>query len=168
MNDDAHHENVGDMIDACRIMSVPFSQVSTVICTEWMQDAAQRIVLRDGKRETADVVADLNFAAGYLQATSNLTGKSWADQLADAAALEDGPAMSPDHLATDVGAHLADTDKIVARINKELEAYRMSQIDDAICFAKGRELQCIQQGALFEAYIYSRARFHLETNKEEA
>ena len=35
-----------------------------------------------GKEPDFDgAIADINFAAGYLQATSNLTGETWAAQL---------------------------------------------------------------------------------------
>jgi hypothetical protein len=53
-------------------MNVDVSDAATVICDDWCAAAASK---------TAASISDLNFAAGYLQATSNLTGECWTDQL---------------------------------------------------------------------------------------
>ena len=88
--DEAHHENVCTMLTACRAMGVDPSKVSEIICDDWINEAAlkMRLAETDTQRTLADIVGEIHFSAGYLQATSNLTGVVWADQLAKLVAAE--------------------------------------------------------------------------------
>lgn len=71
-HDDSHHENVWPMVEACKAMGVDVRTCSEICCDDWFREAAPK---------ASCSFSDLCFAAGYLQATSNLTRESWADQL---------------------------------------------------------------------------------------
>lgn len=73
MTDHSHGENVACMVAACDAMGVPVEQCANVISDDWFKAAALK---------TGITASDLTFAAGYIQATSNITGESWAAQLA--------------------------------------------------------------------------------------
>ena len=72
MSDPCLGENVSCMVEACKAMGIPVRTCSEVVCDDWFKEAA-------AKAECS--ASDLIFAAGYLQATSNITGESWGDQL---------------------------------------------------------------------------------------
>jgi hypothetical protein len=74
MNDTEHRENVAPMVTACELTGTKLSEAANVFCYFWALNAS-------GQATDAPSPGDLHFAAGYLQATSNLTGESWADQL---------------------------------------------------------------------------------------
>jgi len=88
--DEAHHENVCTMLTACRAMGVDPDKVSEIISDDWINEAAARIRLAetDTQRTVAGIAGEIHFSAGYLQATSNLTGVVWAAQLAELVAAE--------------------------------------------------------------------------------
>ena len=74
MTDSEHRENVAPMVKACEIVGTKLSEAANVFNYWWVMNASAQST--DGP-----TAGDLHFAAGYLQATSNLTGESWADQL---------------------------------------------------------------------------------------
>ena len=73
--DDCHNENVWPMVEACEAMGVDVRTASEICSDDWFKEAC----LKAGG--AAGTFSDIVFAAGYLQATSNLTGETWSDQL---------------------------------------------------------------------------------------
>lgn len=81
--DDAHADNIWIMVRACQVTGTSFAGVSDAIGGPWVRAAADKLLAEQtyAGNSRDEMTDEIMFACGYLQATSNLTGESWADQL---------------------------------------------------------------------------------------
>ena len=87
MTDLHHHENVSPLVVALRQAGKTDDEIRKA--SEWFCDetsdrlcvivALKRVA--GGGELLGSELSDMHFAAGYLQATSNLTGEGWESQL---------------------------------------------------------------------------------------
>jgi hypothetical protein len=84
MQDDAHRENVWPLLGALKATGQSIDDFCDVgfIMNDLMELARKASEANKAEFGEYDCcLYDICFATGYLQATSNLTGKSWKDQL---------------------------------------------------------------------------------------
>lgn len=76
MTDDSWADNVGPLITALEALGLD--------PVDWAKEPDTR-PFRDGEglKSTLATLEDVHFGMGYLQATGNLTGRTWVEQLED-------------------------------------------------------------------------------------
>jgi hypothetical protein len=79
MTDDCWVENVGPLITALEELGID--------PVAWAKDPDFSVFNRErderGLEGGEGYMSEIDFAAGYLQATGNLTGRTWAEQMED-------------------------------------------------------------------------------------
>ncbi|MEN6401499.1 MAG: hypothetical protein ABFD94_06095 [Armatimonadia bacterium] len=85
--DEAHGENVDRVVEGCELCKIDMARFSEICETELLVRMAKALQAHHAASGTteAEMRDELLFGCGYLQATSNLTGETWATQLKRAA-----------------------------------------------------------------------------------
>lgn len=86
--DQAHRENVWPLVEALKVTGQSIDEFCDVgfIMNDLMELAKKASAANKAEfGEYDSCLYDICFATGYLQATSNLTGKSWKEQLHEVA-----------------------------------------------------------------------------------